>query len=59
MAILVWWLLTVSVVGVLAWNLGVRRERGRQAKLEEIQRMTALETKRKKGTKLHSIRVRR
>ena len=49
----------VSLVAVFAWNLGVRRERGRQAKLEEIQQKVLQDTRRKRGTRLRSIQVRR
>ena len=59
MAIVVWWILTLALVAVFAWNLGVRRERGRQAKLEEVQQAMTAEAKRRKGTRLRSIRVRR
>jgi len=49
----------VSLVAVFAWNLGVRRERGRQSKLEEIQQKVLQGAKKRQGTRLRSIRVRR
>lgn len=58
MAEAIWWVFTVALAAVFAWNLGVRRERGRQARLEEIQQKMAVAS-RKKGTRLRSIRVQR
>lgn len=59
MASVLLWITTVLLTSVLAWNLGVRQERGRQLRLEEIQRQAAQAVKRKKGTVLRTIRVRR
>jgi len=48
--------LTSVLAAVLFYNLGVRRERGRQQRFREIQEVNR---KRRKGIKLRRIRFRR
>lgn len=59
MAEIIWVFALVSLASWFSWSLGVRRERGRQMRLEEIQRHVKEERKKQKGTTLRTIRVRR
>jgi hypothetical protein len=43
----------------LGWCLGVRRERGRHHRLEEIRELEKETVRRRGGVKLHSIKLRR
>lgn len=50
------WIVSVALAGFLAWNLGVRRERGRQLQLNELNRVAS---RAGQGTRLRRIVVRR
>lgn len=52
-------LVALCLVGVLSWNLGVRRERGRQVRLNAIEQRMRDAVNSKKGTRLKTIRFRR
>lgn len=52
-------LIMSAATGILAWNLGVRRERGRQARYEEVSREIKAKRVRRGGVTLTRIKIRR
>lgn len=52
-------LFAIALSGFFGWCLGVRRERGRQLRLEEIREMARQVTRKKGGITLHHVRLRR
>lgn len=54
---ILFWAITLGASSLLAFSLGVRLERGRQMRYEEINRPTGPTIR--QGTRLRSIKIRR